>query len=425
MRQLALDLPDSFNSKSEAHEFSDNLAQNSILIIKSLLAKGADTTFRVDGVNSKKYIHGTDDNELKLLFKDILTDSINQDATPFSSDATEHIENENQSGIISQWEIIRSNDTRDQIAKAAILMHEIDLELKKIQSAQIGDVIQNIDALLLAVGLSQESFDPIFEMRELDYDVEDDWSYADRTASMVSGPFYTSKKYSRERSWMPIVQFDLSELNRIMKTKFGEGLLQLWYPICADPNASDNAIVVIIPKSEINQELITPWKFFYDPEPCEISIDPIPPEWGPFFWAPEGWTHTIKGVVSRGIRCPNLDIEKYQKLSEAVMPKSLNLKIKKFIELCQYKRPSSPLGEIIEVGLFGTFQFDEDEPNHYSATNVGLKCLINIPGWGDVGQAQLFYQPCNDGEVKYQFRNYWEGPGYDTTNDKYLYMGRR
>lgn len=89
------------------------------------------------------------------------------------------------------------------------------------------------------------------------------------------------------------------------------------------------------------------------------------------------------------------------------------------------ERPSSPKGEIIEVGLFGAFQFDEDEPDHYKATDVGWKCLINIPGWGDVDQAQLFYQPGNDGDVKYQFRNYWEGPGYDTTNDKDLYTGRR
>jgi hypothetical protein len=422
---LVSDLPDSFNSKSEAHEFNKNLGEQSLLITKVLLANGVDTNFRVDGISAIKYIQSTGDQELKIIFKDLLTDSNSKESAVFSIDSPNLIQNEHKSDLNLQWEVIRSKDTREQIAKAAVLMHEIDLELKKIQSAQIGDVIKNIDALLLAIGLSQESFDPIFEMRELDYDVEDDWSYADRTASMVSGPFYTSKKYSRERSWMPIIQFDLRELNGTMKTKFGEGLLQIWYPICADPNASDNAIVVFIPKSEINQELITPWKFFYDPAPCEICIDPVPPEWGPFFWAPEGWTHQIKGVVSRGIRCPNLDIEKYLILSEAVIPNRLNLKIKKFIELCQYKSPSSPSGEIIELGLFGTFQFDEDDPNHYNATDVGLKCLINIPGWGGIGQAQLFYQLSNDGEVTYQFRDYWEGPGFDTSDDKDLYTGHR
>jgi ankyrin repeat protein len=422
---LVSDLPKAFNSKGEAHEFSENLGEKSLSIINALLAEGADTNIRVDGVSGVKYILSMDDEELRNIFKDIFSDYINQEAKSVSIDATESFQNDNKSDKSTKWDIIRSNDISEQIAKSAVLMHEIDLELKKIQSSQNGEVIQYIDALILAISLSQESFDPIFEMRESDYDLEDNWSYEDRTASMVSGPFYTSKKYSRERSWMPIVQFDLSELTGVIKTKFGEGLLQLWYPICADPTASDNAIVVIIPKSEINPELITPWQFFYDPEPCEISIDPIPPEWGSFFWAPEGWTHTIKGVVSRGIRCPNSVIENYLKLSEAVIPKNLKLKIKKFIKLCHYKRPSSPLGEIIEVGLFGTFQFDEDEPNHYNASVVGLKCLINIPGWGDVGQAQLFYQPCNDGEVKYQFRNYWEGPGYDTTNDKNLYMGRR
>jgi len=112
-------------------------------------------------------------------------------------------------------------------------------------------------------------------------------------------------------------------------------------------------------------------------------------------------------------------------LIKLVIPKNLNLKIKEFIDLCQYKRPSSPKGGIIELGVFGTFQFDEDVPGHYNANDVGLKCLINIPGWGDIGQAQLFYQPCNDGELKYKFRNRWEGPGYDTTKDRDLYMGRR
>ena len=421
---LTSNLPKSFESKGDAQEFSDDLGKRSLEVIRVLIANGADINCRVDGVVATTYIDKLEDPELMRHFEKLIA-SINKTSTHDSTDVLERVEFQNEPAVKSQWEIIKSKDTRSQVSAASLLMHEITFELNSIKSSQYAGKLENLDALILAIGLSQESFDPIFEMREIDYDLKDNWTYADRTSSMISGPFYTSNKYTRDKSWMPIVQIDLCELTGLKNMNFGKGLLQLWYPIGADPSDTSNAIIVFIPKSEISQDLLTPWKFFYDPEPCEINISPVPPEWGAFFWIMEGCTHIIKGVVSRGIRCPDGCIEAKLKLIESTISKDLNLKIRKFVDICKFTRPLSPKGEMIELGLFGTFQFDKDELQPYDAIDIGLMCLINIVGWDETGQAQLFYQLSDDGSITYKFRDYWEKPGYDTTRDRELYMGRR
>ena len=411
-------LPDSFESKDEAYEFNDDLLKRSLEVIKVLIAQGADLTCRVDGVNAMNYIRSLEDKEMLQHFG-IMESNVFETLSYNSKVVSEILE--------SHWEVIRGKGARDQISTASMLMHEVTLALNSIKSKD-AKILKNIQSLIATISLSQESFDPIFERRVPESFAKDNWSYSDRTSSMVSGPFYTSKKYSRDKSWMPIVQIELCKLTTLKNIKFGEGLLQIWYPISADPDDPNNAVIVVIPKSEISPNLLTPWKFFYNPTPCEIDISPIPPEWGSFFWPEECETHVIKGVVSRGIRCPDGYIKDKLQLLQQYISKKLNAKITEFIDICKFNKPSAPNGEIIELGLFGTFQFYSEGIQPYNAGDVGMQCLLNM-AWDSMGgQAQLFFYFNENGIIEYKFKESWGRGSYMLSpekrhRDKYLYMG--
>jgi len=62
-------LPDSFESKDEAHEFHDDLLKRSLEVIKLLIAQGADITCKVDGVNAVIYIKSLEDKEMLQHFE--------------------------------------------------------------------------------------------------------------------------------------------------------------------------------------------------------------------------------------------------------------------------------------------------------------------------------------------------------------------
>jgi upstream activation factor subunit UAF30 len=412
-------LPDSFESKDEAYEFHDDLLKRSLEVIKVLIAQGADITCRVEGINAVIYVRSLQDKEMLQHFEKMdasVAANLPNDSKVISKILTSH------------WEVIRSRGARDQMSAATLLMHKVISDLTSIKSKD-KKVLKNIESLISAINLSQESFDPIFERREPEsFDKGNfNWTYSDRTSSMVSGPFYTSKKYPRDRSWMPIVQVDLCELTKLKNINFGEGLLQIWYPICADPDELNNEVIVVIPKSEIGPNLLTPWKFFYDPSPCGIDISPIPSEWGSFFWPEECETHVIKGVVSRGIRCPDGYIRDILQLLQQYLSKELNDKIIELIDICKFNYPTSPKGEIIVLGLFGTFQFDRDSLQPYNAGDVGMQCLLNMAWDGDgTGQAQLFFYFNEKNIIEYKFKDFW-GRNRQTQEmrrrDKSLYMG--
>ena len=412
-------LPDSFESKDEAYEFHDDLLKRSLEVIKVLIAQGADITCRVDGVNALIYIKSLEDKEMLKHFEKMdasVAANLTNDSRVISEILTSHLE------------VIRSRGARDQISAATMLMHEVISDLISIKSKD-KKVLKNIESLISAINLSQESFDPIFERREPEsFDKGNfNWTYSDRTSSMVSGPFYTSKKYPRDRSWMPIVQIDLCELTKLKNINFGEGLLQIWYPICADPDDLNNEVIVVIPKSEISPNLLTPWKFFYDPAPCAIDISPIPSEWGSFFWPEECETHVIKGVVSRGIRCPDGNISDILQLLQQYLSKELHDKIIKFIDICKFDYPLSPKGEKIELGLFGTFQFDRESFQPYNAGDIGIQCLLHMAWGGDgTGQAQLFFYLNEKNIIEYKFKDSWVSsslPQETRRRDKCLYTG--
>lgn len=409
-------------SESEINSFYLNLRSKALNILELLIQNNADLDISVDGKTLEAYLNSFEEAELQLLknrYFPILGQlySKSSDADRSSPDDLLH------------WEIIRSKQAKEQMSRAHSLIEEICKGLDLILPAQSPENQIVIRDIKLALSLSQEAFDPIFDTIDAPwYDEDgdhDDWNFSERTSSMTSGPFYTSRKYRRDKSWMPVLQLNLEEMSRLIGVNFGDGLLQLWYPQGVEEANQSNAKIIIIPRSSVQEKLMTRWSLPYDPEPCEINLDPIPVGWDRFFWNGEISTHTIKKVVSNGIRCPDVVLNKCFTKIKSSLSEDMSCKIEELLKICKFEPPASSSRSGDQLGLFGTFQFD-GLPNLYTATSVAKKCLLNITGWGD-GVAQIFFSVEACGGVTFEFRDSWKPTIYDESKmdyDRDRYRGK-
>ncbi|EDL49429.1 hypothetical protein [Erythrobacter sp. SD-21] len=81
----------------------------------------------------------------------------------------------------------------------------------------------------------------------------------DRTATFLSGPFFTSKEFpwphSGEYSWEPIIQIDLARAYITELPDIGSGLLQVWK---CNPSDFDSYETRYVPAEAVSTENITP-----------------------------------------------------------------------------------------------------------------------------------------------------------------------
>ena len=81
----------------------------------------------------------------------------------------------------------------------------------------------------------------------------------DRTATFLSGPFFTSKEfpwpYSGEYSWEPIIQINLASAYQAINRNIGTGVLQVWK---RNPFSFDSYETRHLPAEAVSVEKITP-----------------------------------------------------------------------------------------------------------------------------------------------------------------------
>ena len=278
--------------------------------------------------------------------------------------------------------VARSEIVKKQIQMATALQKEIldDAQALFPDEFKADQGHSDIRCFAAQIQLSAESFDVTFQPCNP--------QTVDRTASMLSGPFFTSKKFPiptvNKEMLYPIVQIDLQIASALISEPLGDGLLQLWYDINAD-----EGIVRVIPRSELTVDKETGFEFV----PAK-NFDgfPLPVCWGS---DPNEETVLVMSKykstgISTQAEYPEIYLNDADE--EYEVPKSLFKLVKKFNHIAPDKSSSA-------VHMFGTFS-----PIQYSAADVACKCLFHIAGdWGSSGNAQVFYKIDKKGGVSFQF----------------------
>lgn len=188
--------------------------------------------------------------------------------------------------------------------------------------------------------------------------------YADRTRSMLEGPFLTSKNYPWPEGGdadfaSPIVQIDLAEVTRLKGCDYGDGILQVFI-------ADSEFHIRVIPRSEVDEGIL-----------AEIPSD-LQDDYSGYFtnkyWLGDG------AVVSQivGYDEPVLSASVY---SSDGVPDEQDPAIFSAI----FSRMESLCLNDAGIHMFGTFN-----PIQYKHSDVGGEVLITLDSdacfcWGDCG----------------------------------------
>lgn len=203
---------------------------------------------------------------------------------------------------------------------------------------------------------------------------------ADRTVSMLSGPFFCCKKYpwpKFEGAFMePVVQLDLRTVSKLRGLDFGDGLLQVFYS-----NSDPEGLLRVIPREvlEYEEPSATPAMKDFTNESFRTPTD----------WYQEDGTFEEIVGFSKPLISSTAEIDDYD---EDDLPKALKA-------VC--KQITAMKGNDYSSHMFGTFAYVQ-----YGASDMP-PCLINFEeaehgyNWGD-GSAQVFYEFA-DGTVKFTF----------------------
>lgn len=202
--------------------------------------------------------------------------------------------------------------------------------------------------------------------------------YADRTRSMLEGPFFSNDNYpwpegSDAEFASPIVQIDLSEISRLRDKDYGDGLLQVFI-------ANTEFVIRVIPSFEVQLSKLTAI-------PSDLEDDYS----GYFtekYWLGDG------AVVSQiiGYEEPTLSANVY---SSDGAPDVQDPPV--FHEI--YSRMKSLCMNDAGIHMFGTFY-----PIQYKHSDVGGEVFMSLDScncfnWGDCGNAQIFVHNNKDGSI--------------------------
>jgi len=273
--------------------------------------------------------------------------------------------------------IQRSPKVLRQIEEATALRDEVIAKLtewmpNKKSSKYPDDIWLNI---LLAAKLGSEGI----AVSVVEVDTEE----VDRTGSMLSGPFFVSKKYPMIKGGYPIVQLDLRLASAICNKALGDGLLQLW-----EPDRYEDPVVRVIPRDAVSTALMTP---FSTGKLCDQDETAVGLYWNSD--PAEGVVQVFNFYASSGFQTDNLQgsLDEVMRSYDKVKPPTslLNL-IQRFHASLAKSKDNSP-----EIQLFGSFQQIQ-----YSHTQIGKHLLFTIP-YGPSGSAEVFFDVGTRGQVKF------------------------
>ena len=197
---------------------------------------------------------------------------------------------------------------------------------------------------------------------------------ADRCASMLCGPFFTSANHPQPKHdsqfLIPFVQLDLDWINRSCAKNLPSGLLQVW----CSPSGSPE--IRVIPPQEVSRSSIT--DFLSDESMRSAAVTLIPADWGfPY----SDLCSQVTSFASIGITSPSLislcncDYEDHKELMELI----------EAIEDAQYGVRTSKKNVVPDAHLFGRFA-----PYQTSVTDyANCEMVLDIYGIGGVGVASL------------------------------------
>jgi hypothetical protein len=204
--------------------------------------------------------------------------------------------------------------------------------------------------------------------------------HADRTRSMLEGPFFTSEKYpwpsgGDTRYASPLVQMDLREISRLKGTDYGDGLLQVF-------SVDTNFEIRVIPREDVAIDQMT----------ASIPEDEsdLSGEFTHKYWLGYG------GFVSQiiGYEDPVLSANVY---ASDGAPDDEDPEILKEI----FSRMESLSLNDSGTHMFGTFY-----PIQYRHSEIGGEVLMALDSdlcyaWGDSGNAQIFVNRSQDGSLHF------------------------
>ncbi len=210
--------------------------------------------------------------------------------------------------------------------------------------------------------------------------------HADRTRSMLEGPFYTSDEYpwpsSDEGKYAsPVVQIDLREVTKLKGIDYGDGLLQLFI---ADD--ASNFEIRVIPRSDVNGNQMTPC-----PQGTEDQFSGYITG---KYWLGYG------GVVSQIVGYEEPVLSAHVDTSNGA-PKDDDPDL--FKEIFEKM-------ESLSINASGTHMFGTFYPIQYRHSEVGGEILMALDSdhcysWGDSGNAQIFVSRSQDGTANFHVLN--------------------
>jgi hypothetical protein len=263
------------------------------------------------------------------------------------------------------------------------------------------ELANNIKAELLRLvqlrlKAAQKSDEPTEELQDLKDELEAvsevfsiskkhlPYAEADRCGSMLSGPFFVSKKFpapvAKSGALYPIVQFDLAMLSKALQADAGCGLLQLWYDI----KGNKELIRVIPADAVVPQDLI------------DLQVKPLDPD--DSFPLP-GWlernpvqngVEAVQGLVSCGVETHGNLADVYCEVFEGKND-WLRTLLTAFDQITL-----TPTCGVFSAG--GTLQVID-----YNHTDVKMRQLLKLSDWGSSGNAEIFFRPRKGKATEYAF----------------------
>lgn len=293
---------------------------------------------------------------------------------------TNEDKHEDNSQTSRQSNVSRSKSVLAQIRKAEVLKEELIAEtvalFPKIRMKSNREAGER--KFLRQIERSAESFDVVFRVFSPDK--------VDRTASMLSGPFFTTKKHpiptAHGEMMYPIVQIDLRVASELVDEELGDGLLQLWYE-----NKTFEGVVRVIPRTDVVPAKATDFAFT---PPEDMDGFPLPFNWNSDPLGEE--VRVISKFKSTGVSSQDEYPEIYLDETDVAIPDTFFKLLTKFEKLTLDKGDDF-------FHMFGTFY-----PIQYSAADVKGKCLCHIGcDWGSSGNAQIFYVIDKNKKVSFWF----------------------
>lgn len=403
----AFDLDDSI-----AQSFASELRVRSLAVIDALLNNGADMDVQIDGISLVDWIVEKNDTDICFVFKKYGVE-INQKEK-------ESREQVNLQSVSDRFQVIRSKKIKSQVAEATRLKVEIINELQDIIvklpefEREKGEVLRHL------IVWSSESFDCILKdsedfLDEIEGDISSD--FKQRSASMIGGEFFTTNDYPQNYGWMPVIQLDLRQISGFIGRNIGDGLLQLWYVQGRDILDNERQKIIIVPRSEISEVLLTEWHA-HDYDEAEITpIEPLTSDWCGYYWW-RRWDNII-GVISKGIQCQNKLIESMVISLGNHIDSKFSDKVLLFSNLCAFENPG---WDSKSISLFGSF-----EPKIYSSADANAECLVAFHSWGprDVGNSQLYIVADAKNNFSFEFKECWHDNLKDQQDEELFVLKQR